>query len=941
MIQIGGTFTGQNCCDFMQIFNGAGLGGNLLWSGDPSVGVVPTITSTAGPLTVQFVSNGSVVGAGFALDIDCVPPTTFIVPASGNNEYTVCSGTLYDSGGPTGSYANNSNGYTVLNPSNPGYMMQVSGSSIGENVFDVIQIYNGAGLTGNLLWEGSTGLGTIPTITSTAGPLTVKFTSNASTTADGFALDLICIPPSTFTVPTSGINTYTVCSGVLYDSGGPFGNYTDGSSGYTVLNPSNPGNMIQIGGTFTGQNCCDYLQIFNGAGLGGNLLWSGDPSVGVVPTITSTAGPLTVQFVSNGSIVGAGFALDIDCVPPTTFIVPASGNNEYTVCSGTLYDSGGPTSSYANNSNGYTILNPSNPGYMMQVSGSAAGESSSDFIQIYNGAGLTGNLLWEGSPGIGTIPTITSTDGPLTIKFTSNASTVGAGFALDIICTPPTTFFVPTSGINNYTVCSGILYDSGGPFGNYTDGSNGYTVLNPSNPGNAIQVGGTFTGQNCCDFMQIFNGAGLNGTLLWSGDPSVGVVPTITSTAGPLTVQFVSNGSIVGAGFALDIDCVPNASCTPTISISSNQGTSICVNQQVTYSATISNGGSNPSYQWKRNGVNVGTSATYTSSSNINGDIITCVLTSNASCAVSPVVTSNSLNMTVSATATPSFTQVPAICSGSTLLPLPSTSNNSISGSWSPALNNTSTTTYTFSPTAGQCANTASMTITVNPNTTPNFSPVGAYCAGQTITPLPTTSLNGISGSWSPALNNTITTNYTFTPSGGQCASSTNTIIAINENPTVTLGFNGAILSASAGFTAYAWTLNGTTIQGANTNELSVSEVGLYAVTVTDANGCSASSTFEVLTVGITNPFFGNEFSLHPNPSLGFTKLNMQCTQTQTAALRVIDLQGKVQFQQTYTFNAGKNEVLLNLSNLADGVYFLHVENSNFKQIQRFVKMEE
>ena len=456
-----------------------------------------------------------------------------------------------------------------------------------------------------------------------------------------------------------------------------------------------------------------------------------------------------------------------------------------------------------------------------------------------------------------------------------------------------------------------------------------------------IQIGGTFTGQNCCDFMQIFNGVGLGGTLLWSGDPSVGVVPTITSTAGPLTVQFVSNGSIVGAGFALDINCVQTSSCTPTISISSNQGTSICVNQQVTYSATISNGGSNPSYQWKRNGVNVGTSATYTSSSNINGDIITCVLTSNASCAVSPVVTSNSLNMTVSTTATPSFTQVPAICSGSTLLPLPITSNNSISGSWSPALNNTSTTTYTFSPTAGQCANTASMTITVNPNTTPNFSPVGAYCAGQTITPLPTTSLNGISGSWSPALNNTITTNYTFTPSGGQCASTTNTIIAINENPTVTLGFNGAILSASAGFSAYAWTLNGTTIQGANTNELSVSEVGLYAVTVTDANGCSASSTFEVLTVGITNPFFGNEFSLHPNPSPGFTTLNMQCTQSQTATLRVIDLQGKVQFQQNYTFNAGKNEILLNLSNLADGVYFLQVENSNFKQIQRFVKMEE
>jgi hypothetical protein len=40
---------------------------------------------------------------------------------------------------------------------------------------------------------------------------------------------------------------------------------------------------------------------------------------------------------------------------------------------------------------------------------------------------------------------------------------------------------VPQSGVNNYTICSGTLYDSGGPFGNYSDNSNGYTVLNPSN----------------------------------------------------------------------------------------------------------------------------------------------------------------------------------------------------------------------------------------------------------------------------------------------------------------------------------------------------------------------------------------------------------------------------------------------------------------------------
>jgi len=73
------------------------------------------------------------------------------------------------------------------------------------------------------------------------------------------------------------------------------------------------------------------------------------------------------------------------------------------------------------------------------------------------------------------------------------------------------------------------------------------------------------------------------------------------------------------------------------------------------------------------------------------------------------------MTITVNANVTPTFTQVAAICSGATLTALPATSNNGINGSWSPSLNNTATTLYTFTPTAGQCATTATMTITVNP----------------------------------------------------------------------------------------------------------------------------------------------------------------------------------------------------------------------------------
>ena len=62
------------------------------------------------------------------------------------------------------------------------------------------------------------------------------------------------------------------------------------------------------------------------------------------------------------------------------------------------------------------------------------------------------------------------------------------------------------------------------------------------------------------------------------------------------------------------------------------------------------------------------------------------------------------------------------------------------------------------------------MTITVNPNVTPTFTHVAAICSGATLSALPTTSLNGITGTWAPALDNTATTTYTFTPTAGLCA---------------------------------------------------------------------------------------------------------------------------------------------------------------------------
>ncbi len=146
--------------------------------------------------------------------------------------------------------------------------------------------------------------------------------------------------------------------------------------------------------------------------------------------------------------------------------------------------------------------------------------------------------------------------------------------------------------------------------------------------------------------------------------------------------------------------------------------------------------------------------------------------------------TTQTLTITIDPLVTPMFAAVGPYCNGDAIPALPTTSTNGINGTWSPAIDNTATTLYTFTPTVGQCAASTSLTITVIPQTVPTFAAVGPYCNGDAIPALPTTSTNGINGTWSPAINNTATTEYTFTPTGGQCA--TTQTLTITIDPLIT-----------------------------------------------------------------------------------------------------------------------------------------------------------
>ncbi len=133
----------------------------------------------------------------------------------------------------------------------------------------------------------------------------------------------------------------------------------------------------------------------------------------------------------------------------------------------------------------------------------------------------------------------------------------------------------------------------------------------------------------------------------------------------------------------------------------------------------------------------------------------------------------------------PTFNQLGPYCQGAIPELLPEISNNGITGTWNAAISTISpgSTTYNFSPATGSCATSGSMNIQINSPVTPIFTALGPYNQGDTPALLPGTSLNSITGTWSPATINTSVVGlqtYTFTPDAGMCATATDMNVLVN-----------------------------------------------------------------------------------------------------------------------------------------------------------------
>ncbi|MBR3947652.1 MAG: hypothetical protein IKJ56_11230, partial [Bacteroidales bacterium] len=331
----------------------------------------------------------------------------------------------------------------------------------------------------------------------------------------------------------------------------------------------------------------DYIIVYDGTSMASARLGRYDATSSLPISITSTTNALTISFRSNSSVNGSWSAtLQPDLCLDELADVELGCDDDRPV--------GG---TYTANMFTRQVFRATNTDAQLMLDLSAIpNDSNNDYIEVYDGDGATATLIGRYF-GYGRPSTIASSGNVMTIVFRSNATNNGtwAG-VVSVDCPDVIRMPGPGQGHRTYTTCNAMVYDDGGPTGNYSNNLNDeYIVLRPGRSGCVLHLEGEFVFDWQNDWITIYDGVGLTGDVLWGGGhhghghsravngtsgcyastpgasangnvlssavansyPCATYHPKVTSKSGALTIRFHTNGSQTCDGFSFHVTCVP------------------------------------------------------------------------------------------------------------------------------------------------------------------------------------------------------------------------------------------------------------------------------------------------------------------------------------------------------------------------------------------------
>lgn len=332
--------------------------------------------------------------------------------------------------------------------------------------------------------------------------------------------------------------------------------------------------------------------------------------------------------------------------------------------------------------------------------------------------------------------------------------------------------------------------------------------------------------------------------------------PTTTTTYSVIVTD--ASGCSSNDTVTVQVNPLPPVDAGSNLNICAGSSVSLNGSGAVSYSWSPAGSLSNPSISNPVASPAATTTYTLTGTSSLGciaTDTMSVTLNGAAVMASGPTTICNGGNTTLTASGTTGYLWSPSA----------SLSNDTISN---PVATPTTTTTYTVIGTSGVgCADTAYVTVTVNPLPVINAGATVSICNGTT------TTLNGsgaLSYLWSPAgtLSNanipnpvssaTTTTVYTLTGTDANGCSNTDTVsVLVKPAPPADAGANTSICSGTSttlngtGGVSYSWSpATGLSNPSISNPVASPATNTSYTVTVTGSNGCTNT---DVVTISV-NP---------------------------------------------------------------------------------------
>ena len=524
----------------------------------------------------------------------------------------------------------------------------------------------------------------------------------------------------------------------------------------------------------------------------------------------------------------------------------------------------------------------------------------------------------------------------------------------------------------NGVVIAGVVVSNGG---------NTITFTVPAGatagPITVTTAGGTATstGTFCVQYVAVATPASRCGagtlTLTASGGPAgstytwydqaTGGMPLATGasvTTGTLTATTtyyvaVSTGSGAGACEGTRTAVTATINALPVVTVAASGPTTLCAGTSLTLTASGAS-----TYQWSTGQTTASITVNAAGSYSVTG-------VSAAGCAA----TSAATTVTVTPLPTAPLTTPASRCGTGTLtlnasgapaggtyawyvaptggVPLPGVTGATFT---TPSL--TATTTYYVSAlSAGGCEGPrAAVVALINALPTVAITAGGAlsFCQGGSVTLVAT---GADTYQWSTGQTTasiTVTSGGSYSVVGttaatGCSAASVATAVTVNAipaQPTITLTSGNVLTSSSP--TGNQWYLNGVAVPGATGptyTVATVSQQGTYTVVVTSAAGCVSppSAGQSVVITASAQAAASLPLQFYPNPAHTTATVQLPAVSGATSAtLTVTDALGRVVQTRTVSLSATGTRVELDLTNVASGVYLLHVHAGSASTVKRF-----